>query len=440
MSKVHIANLKSLSFLSIIPKGKFKYPFILNNEGNFDWFANEYLLNYGGNSSIYGIRPKDTTVIEHSYSIAIFISFIEEKQINIFHIKDRDFCEYADELKRRPINNDTIKRHLRKAIDYLLYIQEKNPEKHLITYDINAENSFGVHVTKKQITRGSFKREYFNHFSMDGLTSIFCEIDYIRDDEVLDWIDAIYHTKYHPTPDKFVILRWKVMAFLLDSTGSRISELECFTRDMIKEAYKPLQSMADEVLLKKIPIKKGKYKGKERQVLVSNAVIQLTMEYIELIEETWPDLPHDFLFVSSENGKKLSGNYLKNYSNKVISNSKYAKQMKNVNNHSFRHRFITIKVANTISEISKNNNFTNILSVAFSAVRKLTLHANNTTLGRYVHLAQKYNQKGPSEDINIPSFTRIMFSKISRIITENNKGFINSDDAIAEIGKIVCKF
>ena len=66
----------------------------------------------------------------------------------------------------------------------------------------------------------------------------------------------------------------------------------------------------------------------------------------------------------------------------MIKNSKFSAILAHLNNHSFRHRFITLNVAKTLKSYKSDVAFTNILTVAMSAVRKLTLHASNSTMER----------------------------------------------------------
>jgi integrase len=262
-------------------------------------------------------------------------------------------------------------------------------------------------------------------------------VEYIRDDEFIDWLDAIHHTTEHPIPYKLLVLRWESISYLLDATGSRISELSDITRSMIKEAYDPLASADEEGELNSIPIKKGKYKGEKRSLPVSNGTLQLVMSYIQLIESQWPNMDHDELFINVTNGKPLKGSYLKNYTLNVIKNSKYAQKLAHLNNHSFRHRYITLNVAKTLRSYNSGAIFSNILTVAMSAVRKLTLHASNSTMEQYVHLAQLYNQKFTLGTEKVSSIVRTEIAKLKRITQRYKINKVSSEEALVNLIKII---
>lgn len=440
MTDTRIAKNPDLHFLQLTPDQDFDYPYILDKNGKFDWEANLYLVDYSGSNLTYGIRPQPSTIVAHSRSISILLSFIEDKSsLTLFSFKDEHFYEFVKYLESRKIDNGTIKIHCRKAIDYFLYLQEKYTDLNLITDKSSSDKKYQIHVTKKSFNAGGKIKEYYDHKSFDGLIKVTEEIDYIRDDEFIDWLDAINHTKIHPTPSKIIKLRWESISYLLDATGSRISELVKFTRSMFKSAYSPLADADGEVDISSIPVNKGKNKGGFRTIPISNGVIQLVMSYIDTIEAEWPDMHHDQLFVNAENGKPLTGGYLKNYSLSVIKNSKYSVRLKHVNNHSFRHRFITLNIARKIKEYASNSPFTNLLSVAMNAVRKLTLHASASSMSTYVHLAQDYNNRYrlKNEHAQISTLVKTELKKLKRIQKQFESGNISEKNAFESMMKVV---
>lgn len=438
MSEVFIAKSPRLDFLKLKPNDKFKYPFLLNKDKSFNWEANQYIMKYGGGPISYGIRPQPDNIIEQTRSINILFNFIDTlKGFNEYNFNDECFYDYVTHLKSRNIDNDTIKGHVRVAIDYFFFLQETHKNLFLITDKTTHAGKYSSHVTKESFNAGGRVIIYFDHQSIKGLVTIQEEVEYIRDDEFIDWLDAIHHTTEHPIPYKLLILRWESISYLLDATGSRISELSDITRSMIKEAYDPLASADEEGELNSIPIKKGKYKGEKRSVPVSNGTLQLVMSYINFIEAQWPDMDHDELFINVDNGKPLKNSYLKNYTLNVIKNSKYAQKLAHLNNHSFRHRFITLNVAKTLRSYNGGTIFVNILTVAMTAVRKLTLHASNSTMEQYVHFAQLYNQKFTLGTEKISSIVRTEITKLKRIVQkyENNK--ISNDEALTSLSTII---
>lgn len=438
MSEVFIAKSPRLDFLKLKPNDKFKYPFLLNKDKSFNWEANQYIMKYGGGPISYGIRPQPDNIIEQTRSINILFNFIDTlKGINEYNFNDECFYDYVTHLKSRNIDNDTIKGHVRVAIDYFFFLQDTHQNLFLITQKTAHAKKYSSHVTKESFNAGGKVITYFDHQSIKGLVTIHEEVEYIRDDEFIDWLDAIHHTTEHPEPNKLLILRWETIAYLLDATGSRISELWDISRSMIKDAYDPLASGDEEGELRSIPVKKGKFKGEKRAVPISNDTLQLVMSYIHLIEAQWPDMKHDKLFVNVDNGKPLTKGYLKNYTLNVIKESKYADKLAHLNNHSFRHRFITLNIAKKLKSYNSGAVFANILTVAMTAVRKLTLHASNSTMEQYVHLAQLYNQKFTLGTEKVSSIVRTEITKLKRIVHmyENNK--VSKDEALASLSNII---
>jgi len=155
------------------------------------------------------------------------------------------------------------------------------------------------------------------------------------------------------------------------------------------------------------------------------------------ITQQWPNMDHDELFINVTNGKPLKGSYLKNYTLNVIKNSRYAQKLAHLNNHSFRHRYITLNVAKTLRNYNSGAIFSNILRVAMSAVRKLTLHASNSTMEQYVHLAQLYNQKFTLGTEKVSSLVRTEIAKLKRIVQRYESNKVSSEDALANLTKVI---
>ncbi len=442
MSAIRIAKTPDLHFLKVTPNHDFEYPYILDKNGNFDWEANLYILQYSGSNSVYGIKPVSSTVVAHARSISILLSYIENQpSLNLLNFNDEEFFRFVKHLNGRKVDSGTVKTHCRNAIEYFFYLQKKYPELTLITDKSINKVRYQINVSKHYFNAGGKLKDYYDHKSFEGLIKITEEVDYIRDDEFIDWLDAINCTKEHPNPSYIIKNRWEVLSYLLDATGARISELADFTRSMFKLAYSPLKDADEEVEIGSIPVKKGKYKGNFRKIPISNGVIQLVVSYINAIEAEWPDMDHDKLFVHAENGRPLTGGYLKNYTLSIIKQSDYAKRLRHVNNHSFRHRFITLNVARAIQEKSSNTSFTNILPLAMNAVRKLTLHASDSTMSTYVHLAQDYNNKYrlKNEHANISALIKTELKKLKRIQKQFESGIISKENALENILKVIDK-
>jgi site-specific recombinase XerD len=442
MSEVRIAHSPDLSFLLLQPSEAYTHPYLLDSTGRFDWDANAYLVQYGGGKLTYGVRPLSSNIVDKARSLSIFLTFVEEiLNIDKLKLSDGHFFTFVKYIQKRNIDNGTIKTHCRNALNYLFYIQTKNESVNLITDKAHKNARHQIHVTKRFHNAGGKVQAYYDHKSFEHLVKITEEIDYIRDDEFIDWLDAINHTKEHPSPSKILKLRWGAISYLLEATGPRISELAKITRSSIKDIYNPLADGNDNSELSCIPINKGKNKGKFRKVPISNATIQFLMAYITTIEHQWPNMDHDNLFINIKNGQPLKPNYLKNYTLSVIKNSLYAQSLKHVNNHSFRHRFITLKIAQIIKELASNTPFTNLYSLAMHAVRKLTLHASPSSMATYVHLAQEYNNKYRlnNEHAQISSLVKIELKKLKRLQKQLESGQINESLTLKSILTIIGK-
>ena len=186
-------------------------------------------------------------------------------------------------------------------------------------------------------------------------------------------------------------------------------------------------------IIRDVKIAKGKYKGKSRNVRVTKEDLQIILIYLNKVEERFPDVKDDGLFVDAKSGKKLKQSYLKNYARKVINNSPYAQELRHIVNHSFRHRYITLHIAKAISKLSKQGSFSNILSVAAEACRKLTMHASDKTLAHYVHLASEINEYKNLDEENsefMSSHIRSRLAKIVNISDRLESDLINSSDAL----------
>ncbi|WP_252735275.1 site-specific integrase [Vibrio splendidus] len=385
LSKIIFANNPDLSFLSSFrEESNISLPIILKNDGTFDWEANSFLTKCGGGSLTYNVKPLAKTVVKKAHSLNIFCSFLDNKMISLHDISDSTMYLYIKSLKSRSCNDDTIIKHGRLALEYIIYLSQNHPEWNLASQ--KEEYIYKVHYLIKKYRHGSIQREYLHHNSLDGLIHIKSEPEYVRDHELILWYEAIETTSFHPKLNNFLIARWQAFIALQEITGSRISEVHKITRTMIRDAAKNLLS-EKAIVIKNIPILKGKYKGKTRNVQVDSDNIQVIMLYIDMVERNYQDMDHDSIFVNLATGSPLSLSYLKNYAKKVINNSENCNALKHLSNHSFRHRFITIRIAKEIIKLSGSGSFSNILTVAANACRKVSMHASNNTLSHYIHLA-----------------------------------------------------
>ncbi|MBE8232947.1 MAG: site-specific integrase [Endozoicomonadaceae bacterium] len=393
MREIFTAKTPNLSFLRwAVPLTDFKYPFITTMDGSFDWLANEFIMKFSGGIDTYGITPVTSTIESKARSLRIFLNYIDENKLLLVDIEDHTIYKYVKFLtSERTIDNRTLKSHVRCALHYLIFIQEQNQALQLITSEVRPKGKFQIHVEFKKYLTRTFSQEYIDHSAIKHLHTYSADVAMVSDEQFFYWLDSIYDTKEHPTPSIELVLRWEAISYLLEATGSRITELNDISRESLKNIYDPLGDANEYKILEKVPIKKGKYKGEFRSISIQNGTLHKIILYIQHIEIKWPDLEHDKLFIDSRYGKPLTASYLKNYTKFVINKSQYSTKLKNISNHSFRHRFITLQIAKNLKKYDKTGTMTNMLTVAMTAVRKLTMHSSNDTLSTYVHLASQYN-------------------------------------------------
>ena len=220
----------------------------------------------------------------------------------------------------------------------------------------------------------------------------------------------------------------------MEITGSRISEVNQITKKMIKNAAADMLDLSAKHIIRDVKIAKGKYKGKSRNIPVTKEDLQVILIYLDKLEERFPDIKHDGIFVDAKTGQKLKQSYLKNYARKVINNSPHAQVLRHIVNHSFRHRYITLNIAKEISKLSKQGSFSNILSVAAEACRKLTMHASDKTLAHYVHLACEINEYNNLEDKSDETLSSHVRSRVAKLINISDKfesSLLTNSDALS---------
>ncbi|MEI8665941.1 site-specific integrase [Pseudoalteromonas sp. B28] len=437
MSKVFIADQPNLGNIltssRIAERSKCQVPLIIQEGGSFDWNANAFLTHVGGGPSVYNIKPLATTVVKKAYNLNLFCSFLELENTNIYDVNDSTLYHFVDHLKDRGIFDDTIIKHVRLAIEYIVYISNQQPEVMLASCDKDDTGSYQIHYTRKTIKKGHMEIPYFTHHCLDGLIHISADVDFIRDHELEMWLDSINCTTFHPIVDDFLLSRWQAFTTLLDISGSRITEVHQITRSMIKEAAKCLLGSNKHPIIRNIPVVKGKYKGKKREVVTTRDDIQILLWHIEMVENMFPDISHDAIFVDSRNGEALKATYLKNYAKKVINESKYCRDLRHVTNHSFRHRFITLTIAKSIKKLAKSGSFHNILTVAANACRKITMHASTDTLSRYIHLAHEINQPSSNQSIEenqVSTQVKIRVKHMLKVADDLNSTKIGEKEAL----------
>ena len=442
MSNVVVAKQPNLNFLVTSSRANEKdncpLPLIIKSNGSFDWDANDFLTIYGGGPQIYNIRPLAQTVVKKAYSLNLFCAFLDKEEIKLSNIDDSTLYKFIDSLKDRGVADATIITHGRLALQYIVHLSNRHKDWNLATQEIEPDTnaSFRVHYVTRTFNRGSIEIEFLDHRSLDGLIHIGVEAEYVRDFELYRWLDAINCTTYHPEVNEFILTRWQALTTILRITGSIISEAHLITRSMIKEAAKNLLAESSNPIIRDIPIKKGKYKGKTRQVPTTKDDIQFILRHIKIVEEKFPKVQHDAIFVDARTGLPLKASYLKNYTRKVINGSMYSRELRHLSNHSFRHRFITLHIAKTIKKMAASGSFTNILTVAATACRKITMHASNKTLTRYVHLATEFNEhlEQISADISdVSTHIRIRIKKMITTVDELRSRAIDDAKALESL-------
>ncbi|WP_446890232.1 site-specific integrase [Acinetobacter lwoffii] len=438
MTRVVIAKNPNLSFLDVGKKGAFNdpipLPIILKKMGQFDWEANEYLTHYAGGVRKYNIKPLATSVSKKAYSLNLFCDFLEDINTELNYINDDTMYRYVERLKERNITDTTIISHVRTALGYIVHLNERYPKWHLATNKINDNTNYRVHYSSHKYIHDRFEKSYLSHRCLDGLIHIKTEAEFVRDHEYLMWLNAINSTTFHPEVDDFLIARWQALGTLMEITGSRISEVNQITKKMIQHAATNMLDPSAKHIIRDVKIAKGKYKGKSRNIPVTKEDLQVILIYLNKVEEKFPDIKHDGIFVDAKTGETLKQSYLKNYARKVINNSSHAQVLRHIVNHSFRHRYITLNIAKAISKLSRQGGFSNILSVAAEACRKLTMHASDKTLAHYVHLACEINNYDNLEDERNESLSSHVRSRIAKLVNISERfesSSLSNSDALS---------
>ncbi|MEW8347784.1 MAG: site-specific integrase [Candidatus Thiodiazotropha taylori] len=438
MSRVVIADQPNLGSIltssRLSEKSRCELPMIIAKGGMFDWNANAFLTHAGGGPSVYNIKPLAGTIVKKAYNLNLFCSYLENENIDIYDVNDSTLYEYVDHLKDRGIFDETIIKHVRIALEYLVYLSKQQPEV-MLAVAISEEDTGGykVHYQNMKMIKGGIEIPYLTHHCLEGLIHIDTDVDFIRDHELEMWLDAINCSTFHPEVDDFLLSRWQAFTTLLDITGSRITEVHQITRSMIKLAASNLLGNNKQPVIRDIPIVKGKYKGKKREVKTTQDDIQILLWHIEMLENMFPDISHDAIFVDSRNGAALKATYLKNYAKKVINGSKYCRDLRHITNHSFRHRFITLNIAKSITKLSESGNFHNILTVAANACRKITMHASNDTLSRYIHLANDVNDSSSNksvEEYHVSNQIKVRVKRMLKVADSLNSEEIGKNEAL----------
>lgn len=407
MKSVFIARDPDLGTISVGRQrdtdGSFRLPLIVLQAGGLDWNANAYMTFYAGGSSQYNRRPLAASVLKRAFSVGLFSAFLESNNATVTSVTDSTLYGFISYLKSRSIMDRTIITHGRTVIRYLRFVQVLNKDIFLIANTPDSRHGdYQVHYASELIVKNGRCIEVISHRSFDSLRPLVTEHDYIRDEELELWLDAITCCSFHPAPSRFLRDRWVSFSLLLEITGSRISEAHSITRSTIKKALQSTDADEDSCWLGNLPVLKGTAKGQVRTVPAPAVSLKIIYAHILDVERRFPSLAHDAIFVDPTNGSPLSGVYLKNYAKKVINSSKHKDALRHITNHSFRHRLVTLAIAEELFTLSRNGNFTNMLSIAAKVCLKLTLLASEQTQATYVHHAAIINSKGSASRVPTP--------------------------------------
>lgn len=444
MSAIIVARNPVLNFIVVGKsrdrEGNFSLPVIVGRSGTFNWECNAYLTYYGGGSSSYNRKPLYSSVLKAAYSIGLFADFLDILDRSVWSTNDSTIYEFVKSLKERDIHDRSILTHGRRVLRLLRFLQTLDSDAALITKDRDPPLRFQVHYVSRHIVIEGRSVEQISHRAFDALSPIDVEHDFIRDEELEWWLDAINATKFHPSPTRFIVNRWLAFTLLLEISGSRISEVHSISRRSIKNFYLSSKSTDDFVKLGDIPVLKGSAKGRTREVVVPRISLQVIYSHVLETEEAFPQITHDAIFVNSDDGSALMGSYLKNYAKKVIRGSPFRARLGHVTNQSFRHRFVTLAIAKEMAKLGENGSFSNILAVAAQVCLKLTLHASKGTMARYVHLASTLNADRKAAALsNEPTPIRRAFRAISVAATSYKRGTLTAPQAMDTVARAIAE-
>jgi len=379
-------------------------PMVFDSNGNFCWEINNFLTKFGGGANSYGARPLSKTVVSHAITMNVFQRYLDHTHKNIREVDDKLLYSFVEDLKKaEKANNTTIKRTVRRILSLIEHVQSESPSLALLSLDYTAKG-FNVYASEDYAGRGTRRTRFLSHSSIDDMRDTpVAPVEYIKQAEIDAWHEAIFEY----TTNDYIIERWYAYTALLEYTGSRLDEVINIPASAVIDAYN------NNSPLKNIPVLKGSSKGFHRSVLIPRSELQEIYKFVIATHARFPNAKmHDRIFVDSDSGEIMSRETFSSYYRKVLNSSKNAELLAKVSNHNFRHRYFTLLVARNIAILSKKSR-ANILDVAMSAGRSDSLHANKSTLARYVHLStdpeiQEILKKGTeSEEVSSAKLAHI---------------------------------
>jgi len=375
-----------------------KYPFFLYQNRAICFEMNDFIyFRAGGKSRAnhFGKRPTYKTLVQISQRLNVFLEFLEREDKTFYDVDDAvifQFCEYYQEQRNIYVGDSTVKRAIRDILSFYVYLKDKNKNLKLITVsDENGSNiaadAYDYKIHAIRLYNPSSKKNFYTHECLANKNNISESIEYIKSYEIDMWLEVI--EEY--TENEYIIERWYAYTSLLEWTGSRIEEIyELNLNDIIirYEASQPFRIRTGKKGTKAY----GNYRYPDMPDSVFSEIYNFAIRVRDHIKKSGRKI-HDCLFVDHESAEPLVFEYFRKMYLDVFKKSRFAKELKGISNHSFRHRYFT----RLLHKLFLSNGRKLSLPEAADEVKRDSLHASIDTLSTYLNLSYNFD-----EEDNVP--------------------------------------
>jgi len=381
------------------------------NGGGVIWEAMDYFFHLSGNANNPLNKLSQGSFVNYCYELNVWIDFVD-LQIAKGHWNGNGlwsatdltlerFVEYLRETPSSqgvPRGNNAIRTLVQRVVNFyktctsVLKIAPKS-----MCGNIDDGDRYNINYTFKEDGYVDNKGRKIKKISIDHYAKPLSEPgrgrEPISDDEIFLWSEAV--DSYSNTP--FVVERWEHIEILLEFTGGRVSEIATINASQILQSEDA--GTSDVVLT----TSKGSKKGQKRTLSIPKNEFDVLYNFAkykrpelinEAIESGAIKKDHDHLIIKA-NGEPMSGRSFTNHIGNVLRTA----GVKRVNAHKFRHRFITINLANQLTKVMSENRFNDqTYTTAVNELKKLTLHASKTAIEEYISLAFLYMGKNSENE------------------------------------------
>ena len=356
-------------------------------DGTVCWEANLFILDqYRKKRSR---KNKGGSLLTNAKNISHLIRYCYENKVDLYNLTDNNFKMFVNRLKAEPLSRISVNKvreinHIatiaRYSLRFLANIDMRLPGQRLM----DQVRGYMKQMRRKNNRTGKeIMISYWHHDSIpiDTLPRNRQPISY-------EAIIKLHEANASIDCSSFLYRRRYVLLTLLEVTGGRRYEVAHIKVEDILKAAKTGE-------LSLITVKKSR-SSVERYVPFSSVDAKVVQEYISfyrkpLIKRTLGLVnDHGYLFVTEAKGTKLSVNTL---GNEIWYIAKEAKiDNEEINNHVFRHRYITRQFILLI-QAHDLKNLVDVKKLLLSSVdlkikvMQWSGHGSEEAVDRYIHLA-----------------------------------------------------